>query len=1292
MKHETFNNITTFNRKILRAKKVSPFSLFSPSSMPYPLTLTVGSVSFLGFPHSLAASSTEEEKEEEEIGGLTTRSGNKLARELRPVDSSSSGHIMFDKDKGVSVQVLVRCKSLSPTPIFTSFSSSLMELMLLLLLFRPLGEDEARLNMPIVISCNEGRREVSVVQNIANKQTDRTFAFEKYTMEEGARKKVIFFFVGSKEDGGSSELGGGSGKDGGGAWLTAARVSIEKTKLMVALAGLLLEVVSGVMVVLRSCCCRTITLVVWVVVGVWRNACGSFSLSDHCRCRTITVVVSDHCRSRTITVAVSISQNLGVLFSLSDHCVFRRKLSYFVGIVMTAGPMASRKASWRLRIFMDSASILEMNTKLQYRHRERLNMTPFKWCMNLLNPIEVNLKLLKEMVQWWVGNDVSFRVCQQLVPFNVVDVFMATGLDIGGLDVTFDQCLVGLVGDMFYPRTTTKKDLIQMFHLIVGDEDIEVDVVYDLDSLCLYDWASCVHNNIVQNLNKCKNKIMHGEISKSLGLSGNVAVLQAWGVERLSLHSHRSQRLWPRIWQWFPYTATEETISNIFKTGKLRMNWYLSKNDRETAEVRAAFDMDDGGIGEETKGEPSTLPDTDEDSSDEGTWEAGAEEIVRKTNSEIMLLSARIASLTKELMDLREFPIYYEEGDVCHDEEGVVVGVVVADEGCGRGVDEQHKANEGCVGGDDEHPKGDEGCGGGVDLHPLGDERCGVVVHEHPSVDEEPPPKHQKVVISDKAGPSNPRPYYIHVDDGENDEHEEHVPLRKFVGDPGTDVDVEKLYIAVVCDIIGQSLNTISMQTLVPRVYVDNMVMLFASTIFMHFQKRLTGVAKRVHFSSLYADHIINDYKRMEKNQYVYRLHNYASYMRFEHFGLADIAIAEFIRLWSDNVKGNENLGWRGQVQRHELAAKYTNEDLREIRKNYVKDWILDKDNIARMEALHVYGFLEDSGFEHNPRQQGPKSERRGPSPLTALFVHGSVLKVCPKCSAAYNCVVIVYHRSVNDYARQTQDLDTILGSRDQNFERRGPSPLTILSVHDSVLKDLDTILGNRDQNFERRGPCPLTLMSVHGSVLKVCPKCSAAYNCVVIVYHWSVNDYTRQMHDLDIILGSRDQNFERRGPCPLTLMSVHGSVLKVCPKCSAAYNSVVIVYHWSVNNYARLMLDLDTNLASRDQNFERRGPCPFFVICVCRTMLKVCPKCSAAYNSVVIVYHWLMQDLDTNLGSRDQNFERKGPCPFFDLDTNLGSRDQNFERRGPCPLTLMSVHGSVLKVWLVFIEDMKRE
>ncbi|XP_049367007.1 kinesin-like protein KIN-5D [Solanum verrucosum] len=81
----------------------------------------------------------------------TPRSSDKVVRDLRSGEGNVNGR--HDKEKGVNVQVILRC--------------------------RPLSEDEIRLHTPVVISCNEGRREVSAIQNIANKQIDRTFAFDK---------------------------------------------------------------------------------------------------------------------------------------------------------------------------------------------------------------------------------------------------------------------------------------------------------------------------------------------------------------------------------------------------------------------------------------------------------------------------------------------------------------------------------------------------------------------------------------------------------------------------------------------------------------------------------------------------------------------------------------------------------------------------------------------------------------------------------------------------------------------------------------------------------------------------------------------------------------------------------------------------------------------------------------------------------------------------------------------------------------------------------------------------------
>ncbi|RZB91570.1 Kinesin-like protein KIN-5D [Glycine soja] len=64
----------------------------------------------------------------------TPRSSDKPMLDLGSADSNSNSHNKYDKDKGVNVQVLVRC--------------------------RPLSEDEMRLHTSVVISCNEDKREV----------------------------------------------------------------------------------------------------------------------------------------------------------------------------------------------------------------------------------------------------------------------------------------------------------------------------------------------------------------------------------------------------------------------------------------------------------------------------------------------------------------------------------------------------------------------------------------------------------------------------------------------------------------------------------------------------------------------------------------------------------------------------------------------------------------------------------------------------------------------------------------------------------------------------------------------------------------------------------------------------------------------------------------------------------------------------------------------------------------------------------------------------------------------------
>ncbi|KAL7618898.1 hypothetical protein Lser_V15G02121 [Lactuca serriola] len=67
--------------------------------------------------------------------------------------SSENGTTCIKDDKGVNVQVILRC--------------------------RPFSEDDVKAKTPVVVTCNEDKQEVIVTQNIGNKQTDKIFGFDK---------------------------------------------------------------------------------------------------------------------------------------------------------------------------------------------------------------------------------------------------------------------------------------------------------------------------------------------------------------------------------------------------------------------------------------------------------------------------------------------------------------------------------------------------------------------------------------------------------------------------------------------------------------------------------------------------------------------------------------------------------------------------------------------------------------------------------------------------------------------------------------------------------------------------------------------------------------------------------------------------------------------------------------------------------------------------------------------------------------------------------------------------------
>ncbi|KAM0065565.1 putative plus-end-directed kinesin ATPase [Helianthus debilis subsp. tardiflorus] len=70
-----------------------------------------------------------------------------------------------DKEKGVNVQVVLRC--------------------------RPLSDDDVRAKTPAAVTCNEDKQEVIVTQNMGNKQSDKTFCFDK-VFGPGTKQKDLY--------------------------------------------------------------------------------------------------------------------------------------------------------------------------------------------------------------------------------------------------------------------------------------------------------------------------------------------------------------------------------------------------------------------------------------------------------------------------------------------------------------------------------------------------------------------------------------------------------------------------------------------------------------------------------------------------------------------------------------------------------------------------------------------------------------------------------------------------------------------------------------------------------------------------------------------------------------------------------------------------------------------------------------------------------------------------------------------------------------------------------------------
>jgi len=192
-----------------------------------------------------------------------------------------------------------------------------------------------------------------------------------------------------------------------------------------------------------------------------------------------------------------------------------------------------------------------MNGLILDRHRERIPGTPFKWCLDMQQPLQICNPLLLELLKRWLPAQESFRVMQRSISFTCADICMSLCLLVVGLDVDFDKIVCGVVGGLLQDKIVTVETVIEIIQALVGSDSEKVDnvcrlyifvcfvvlyfprnsktisnipcsVLDDIDGLSNYNWGKAVHSFLVKSLSR--GFLALGQ--RELCLSGAAPVLQ----------------------------------------------------------------------------------------------------------------------------------------------------------------------------------------------------------------------------------------------------------------------------------------------------------------------------------------------------------------------------------------------------------------------------------------------------------------------------------------------------------------------------------------------------------------------------------------------------------------------------------------------------------------------------------------------------------------------------------------------------------------------------------------------
>ncbi|QCE09463.1 Aminotransferase-like [Vigna unguiculata] len=520
----------------------------------------------------------------------------------------------------------------------------------------------------------------------------------------------------------------------------------------------------------------------------------------------------------------------------------------------------------------ESKYIVEVNNVLKATHRKRIQATPFRWCLEVDNTLEINCPLLREVLRRWVPQGEYIRVGQHLVGLSVYDVCVCLGLSMVGKCVEFDDDVSGVVGSLFEKKPITLRDIIKKIkNLVVSDDDVEnacrlylllcftvfyfprtsrtvtnmpFKVLDNVDNLSEYNWAESVHSFLISALNRGCKVVREKINTRSLNLAGSVVVVQVWAARRLGLEDVEGEVQFPRFLRWPSVKIRTPNIESAFEKNKIVFGWALTAEERNNPIVQNVVHID----------EQYNVNNDGIQGVSHSKQQVDLEEKFEKHERMILDMKEQIKKMREEFFDAPEPDSCAGKGNDVNEED--------------RCPSEQWKSNEG--------------------------QAC---------------PSHRK---------ESPQPHQCEEDDLNDKPKANHNGDDKAIK-PNTEgqsntlfIDKAKLYkdvTAVGCprtiyvDLNGEILRSDECQCFRPCGWIDNMSIMFAAYEFMYKQKMLTGKISRVIFNPFYTNAIILDCNKRKVNRRELCLDDYRHYLTRDLVSVQDILTADFVQ----NV---ENLFW----------------------------------------------------------------------------------------------------------------------------------------------------------------------------------------------------------------------------------------------------------------------------------------------------------------------------------------------------------------------------------------------